>query len=201
MFLSLRKFALCCPRATLTRFYSIPVTRISRRKWGLEGIPRPRSILDDDDAPVDLSEDNDAVNGARPGTPPLHLREPPKKPTPALHQAHRETLKKNFPGGWNPPRKVSREAMQGIRQMHRLEPEKFSTPVLAEKFKISPEAVRRILKSKWEPSREKRVKIAERERNEKMEYLSSRRIAERTEARTLRESAYVGTKRDGFEFQ
>ncbi|KAG6884384.1 hypothetical protein C0993_011676 [Termitomyces sp. T159_Od127] len=197
---SLRKVSLCC-RATLVRLYSIPISHDSRRKWALEGLPRPRSILDDDDTPVDLSEDDDAVNGVRPNTPPLHLRQPPKKPTPREYKVHREVIKKNFPGGWNPPHKVSREAMEGIRQMHRLDPEKFSTPLLAEKFKISPEAVRRILKSRWEPSREKRLKLAERERTAKMEYFSLKRVRERMEARAARESADVGTDRDRLQFE
>ncbi|KAI0792386.1 hypothetical protein C8Q75DRAFT_692771, partial [Abortiporus biennis] len=67
---------------------------------------------------------------------------------------HRKTLKEAFPEGWNPPRKLSRDAMQGLRALHHHDPETFSTAVLAEKFKISPEAVRRILKSKWQPSKE-----------------------------------------------
>ncbi|KAG5351372.1 Putative neugrin-like protein [Termitomyces sp. J132] len=201
MFLSFYRFALCCPRASLTRFYSVQISYDSRRKWALQGLPRPRSILDDNDTPVDLSEDDDAVNGVRPNTPPLHLRQPPKKPTPHEYKVHREVIKKNFPAGWNPPHKVSREAMEGIRQMHRLDPEKFSTPILAEKFKISPEAVRRILKSRWEPPREKRLKLAERERAAKMEYFSLKRVRERMEARAARESADVGTDRDRLQFE
>jgi hypothetical protein len=38
--------------------------------------------------------------------------------------------------------------------MHASDPERFTTPVLAENFKVSPEAIRRILKSKWQPSPE-----------------------------------------------
>ncbi|EMD35540.1 hypothetical protein CERSUDRAFT_37972, partial [Gelatoporia subvermispora B] len=68
--------------------------------------------------------------------------------------AHRETIKKDFPEGWAPPRKLSREAMEGLRQMHKMDPEIYTTPVLAAKFRISPEAVRRVLKSKWQPSSE-----------------------------------------------
>ncbi|EJC99210.1 uncharacterized protein FOMMEDRAFT_34509, partial [Fomitiporia mediterranea MF3/22] len=67
---------------------------------------------------------------------------------------HRELMKKRFPEGWNPPRKLSREAMEGVRALHQHDPKTFSTPVLAERFRISPEAVRRILKSKWTPSKE-----------------------------------------------
>lgn len=47
---------------------------------------------------------------------------------------------------WAPGRKLSRAAMDGLRMLHAHDPEVFSTPVLANKFQISPEAVRRILK-------------------------------------------------------
>ncbi|PLW10017.1 hypothetical protein PCANC_04264 [Puccinia coronata f. sp. avenae] len=63
----------------------------------------------------------------------------------------KEALRRNFPDGWNPPKKISRPSMALLRTLHRSDPEQFSLPVLSEKFKISPEAVRRILKSKWEP--------------------------------------------------
>lgn len=39
--------------------------------------------------------------------------------------------------------------MEGVRQLHKSDPLKFTTPVLADHFKVSAEAVRRILKSKW----------------------------------------------------
>ncbi|KAF2199163.1 hypothetical protein GQ43DRAFT_339719, partial [Delitschia confertaspora ATCC 74209] len=55
---------------------------------------------------------------------------------------------------WNPRKKLSPDAMEGIRHLHRTQPEKFTTPILAEYFKVSPEAIRRILKSKWRPSDE-----------------------------------------------
>lgn len=193
--LSVRK----CHRNTLARFYSVAIPPEARQKWGLSGLPRPRSILDDDDKPVDLSEDNEIVNGVRPDTPPPHLRRPPEKPTPQEFKAHREVMRKDFPNGWDPPRKISREAMEGIRQMHRFDPGKFTTPVLAEKFKISPEAVRRVLKSRWEPPREKRLKIAERERAERSAYLKSKREQERAEAQQVAEARRV--RDDGLTFQ
>ncbi|KAJ7204652.1 hypothetical protein GGX14DRAFT_328027, partial [Mycena pura] len=119
-----------------------------------------RAILDDDETPVDLSEDNDAVNGVRPWT---HRRSPPLTPTRAAWHAHRKALKEDFPEGWNPPRKLSRDAMDGLRQLNRVDPETFTTPVLAERFRISPEAVRRILKSHWEPPRARRMQLLRRE--------------------------------------
>lgn len=55
---------------------------------------------------------------------------------------------------WNPRKKLSPDTMEGIRHLHQTQPEKFTTPVLAEHFKVSSEAIRRILKSKWRPSDE-----------------------------------------------
>jgi hypothetical protein len=173
-----------CRRHYLGSFY---VTSTSMQKWRLAGIPPPQSILENDDAPVDLSEDNEIVNGARPNTPLPHLRRPPDKPTPHEYKVHRATMQKNFPDGWSPPRKLSREAMEGLRELHRFDPEKFNTPVLAEKFKISPESVRRILKSKWAPSREKRISLAEKAREERSERIRLVRLTERIEVRRLAE--------------
>ncbi|KAJ7485459.1 hypothetical protein FB451DRAFT_984776, partial [Mycena latifolia] len=119
-----------------------------------------RAILDDDDTPVDLTEDSDAVDGRRPS--PVR-RAPSLEPTPAAWQAHRRALKDAFPAGWNPPRKLSRDAMDGLRQLHRVDPATFSTPVLAERFRVSPEAVRRILKSRWAPPPEVRTRLVKRE--------------------------------------
>jgi len=45
--------------------------------------------------------------------------------------------------------------MDGIRELHRIDPEKFTTPFLADRFRVSPEAIRRILKSKWVPEKRK----------------------------------------------
>lgn len=67
---------------------------------------------------------------------------------------HRESLKEKFPEGWNPPRRLSRGEMNTIRRLHALDPIQFSTPKLADQFKISVEAVRRILKSKFRTEEE-----------------------------------------------
>jgi len=73
-------------------------------------------------------------------------------------------MKANFPEGWAPPHKLSRAAMDGLRALHAHDPDSFSTPILAEKFRVSPEAVRRILKSKWQPTKEQGDRMLERER-------------------------------------
>lgn len=74
-----------------------------------------------------------------------------KKPTSTLEPwaIQKNALREKFPGGWQPRKKLSPDAMEGIRGLHEQDPNKYSTEVLAEQFKISPEAIRRILRSKW----------------------------------------------------
>ena len=76
----------------------------------------------------------------------------------------RSRLKEKFPEGWNPRKKLSPDAMDGIRGLHAQDPAKYSTPVLAEQFKVSPEAIRRILKSKWMSKQEPEKMDERRER-------------------------------------
>ncbi|KAI4739722.1 hypothetical protein E4T50_09844 [Aureobasidium sp. EXF-12298] len=63
---------------------------------------------------------------------------------------------------WNPRKRISPDALAGIRALHAKSPDTFSTAILAEHFKITPEAVRRILKSKWQPSEEEAEERRER---------------------------------------
>ena len=77
--------------------------------------------------------------------------------------------------------------MDALRQLHRAEPRQFPVPVLAERFKISPEAVRRILKSTWEPSIETRTAMAIRERAKRQEFVQERAAKEKAETRQVRE--------------
>jgi Neugrin len=78
-------------------------------------------------------------------------------PRPREHwQTQKAALKEKFgEQGWNPRKKLSPDTMEGIRALHEQFPEKYTTPVLAEQFKVSPEAIRRMLKSKWRASPEK----------------------------------------------
>lgn len=116
------------------------------------------------------------------------------KPTPVAARTHRERMKSRFPEGWSPPHKLSRQTMDGLRVLHMHDPETFSTPMLAEKFRISPEAVRRILRSKWEPSPEQRARLLRRELREKQAWIESKRAAEREEYKALG-GGRVGRKR------
>ncbi|KAK4228333.1 hypothetical protein QBC38DRAFT_475432 [Podospora fimiseda] len=66
----------------------------------------------------------------------------------------KEALKEKFPEGWNPRKRLSPDALSGIRALHAQFPEEYTTEKLSEKFEMSPEAIRRILRSKWEPTAE-----------------------------------------------
>lgn len=84
-----------------------------------------------------------------------HLRQDSEKPWSDREpwQAHKASLKAKFGSeGWNPRKKLSPDAMEGVRALHAQYPDQFTTAILANEFKVSPEAIRRILKSNWRPN-------------------------------------------------
>lgn len=87
---------------------------------------------------------------------------PTKKPKPELWQLQKAALQKKFKEGWNPPKKLSPDNMDMIRHLNSTKPEEWTTPALSEAFKVSPEAIRRILRSKWQPTEDGRKKRQER---------------------------------------
>jgi len=103
---------------------------------------------------------------------------PTSEPTPLLWAQHRASMKSKFPKGWAPPHKLSRAAMDGLRALHAHDPDTFTTSVLADKFRVSPEAVRRILKGKWQPTQEQHARLLARERRHRQERIRSRSAAE-----------------------
>lgn len=62
---------------------------------------------------------------------------------------------------WQPRKKLSREAMEGIRVLKEHSPE-LNAGDFAKMFKVSPESIRRILKSSWTPNEDELGKIADR---------------------------------------
>lgn len=66
----------------------------------------------------------------------------------------KQALKQKFPEGWRPPKRLSPDALEGIRVLHKQFPDMYTTEALADKFEVSPEAIRRILRAKWEPTAE-----------------------------------------------
>ncbi|KAK4162202.1 hypothetical protein QBC43DRAFT_321991 [Cladorrhinum sp. PSN259] len=94
-------------------------------------------------------EANDFVKKTR-----IKGREMPKAEYKEAWRTQKEALKEKFPEGWNPRKRLSPDALAGIRALHAQFPQEYSTEKLSEKFEISPEAVRRILKAKWQPAAE-----------------------------------------------
>ncbi|KAK0706406.1 hypothetical protein B0T26DRAFT_627341, partial [Lasiosphaeria miniovina] len=72
-------------------------------------------------------------------------------------RAQKERLKEKFPEGWNPRKKLSPDALAGIRALNAEFPDVYTTQELAKKFEQSPEAIRRILRSKWTPTAEEEI--------------------------------------------
>ena len=77
-------------------------------------------------------------------------------------QIDKEALAKKFPDGWNPPKRLSPDAITGIRALHAQMPERYTTEALSNEFGVTAEAIRRILKSKWSPSPEEETDRQER---------------------------------------
>ncbi|KAJ8123417.1 hypothetical protein ONZ43_g627 [Nemania bipapillata] len=77
-------------------------------------------------------------------------------------QAQKAALKEKFPEGWRPRKRLSPDALEGIRALHSQFPEQYTTQVLADTFQVSPEAIRRILRSRWRPNAEEEIDRQER---------------------------------------
>lgn len=156
---------------------------LSKRDWMSHTLKPPPSLKPHSDGTGQEPSSSFAEHERQP------IRHIPKKairkPTPAAARLHRERMKRSFPEGWSPPHKLSRQAMDGLRVLHAHDPETFSTPMLAERFRISPEAARRILRAKWEPSPEQRARLLRREMREKETWIEARRTAEREEYKEL----------------
>lgn len=76
---------------------------------------------------------------------------PDRQPAPYGHidAAQQSPPAERTPGRWEPTKKISIPAMQGLRALHQSDPKTFSHAVLSEKFGVSREAVARIIRSKF----------------------------------------------------
>jgi hypothetical protein len=83
---------------------------------------------------------------------------PPREPW----MVYKEKLKEKFPEGYQPLKRLSPDAIAGIRALHAQMPERYTSWALSQEFKVSPEAIRRILKSKWTPDSEEESDRAKR---------------------------------------
>ena len=158
------------------------------RDWGVVGrLSRPPALSGDDEPKPRPKQEEEEEGGGGGGKKAVRYQTdnytPGSDPTPSRWAQHRASLKEKFPDGWAPPHKLSRAAMDGLRALHAHDPDTFTTPVLADKFRISPEAVRRILRGKWQPTQEQRARLLERERRHRQDRIRLRRaqaIRERT---------------------
>lgn len=69
-------------------------------------------------------------------------------------QIDKDSRIKKYPEGWKPQKRLSPDAISGIRALHAQLPEEYHTRKLAETFQVSPEAISRILRTHWSPSSE-----------------------------------------------
>lgn len=58
---------------------------------------------------------------------------------------------------WRPKKLLRRDKMQELRQLHQDDPTTNSREVLSKRFGVSYEAVKRILKSKWQPLKSEEI--------------------------------------------
>ncbi|RDA91135.1 hypothetical protein CP533_0439 [Ophiocordyceps camponoti-saundersi (nom. inval.)] len=91
----------------------------------------------------------DDTSGAHDGAAPKFERRPKER-----WMLQKEALKAKFPEGWKPRKRLSPDALMGIRALHAQFPDVYTTPALSDRFKVSPEAIRRILKSNFRPTEE-----------------------------------------------
>ena len=102
-------------------------------------------------------------------------------------------MKRKFPDGFNPPRRLSREAMDAVRQLNETDPSVFTTAALANRFKVSPESIRRILKSRWKPPADKVNAEADRRAKDDAEYYAKQAETEVQEMDKLAEKWRSGS--------
>ena len=105
-------------------------------------------------------------------------------------QVQKIALTRKYPDGWSPMTKLSHEAQEGLRLLHAADPARFDISVLSRRFRISPESVRRILKSRWRPTEEEAQRKNERAR-----------AAHAAKRGTTREDEEMASLREGIDME
>ncbi|KAK4555526.1 Required for respiratory growth protein 9 mitochondrial [Recurvomyces mirabilis] len=81
--------------------------------------------------------------------------QPEPKPKKEPWQIQKRVAEQKFgETGWQPRKRLSPDTLEGIRALHASDSATYTTEMLSAHFKITPEAIRRILKSKWQPNDE-----------------------------------------------
>lgn len=129
----------------------------SRLNQGIHGLsyqPAHKSILSDTEEQTSHNQPSKKPQSSL-ATQNVQRDSPPLQPW----QVQKQALFEKFgSSGWRPRKRLAPDVLEIIRAMNSQCPEKYTTPVLAEQFKVSPEAIRRILKSKWRPNEEEQAK-------------------------------------------
>ncbi|CUM67211.1 uncharacterized protein PRCAT00004904001 [Priceomyces carsonii] len=105
-----------------------------------------------------------------------------------MWEKRQESLKKRY-GVWNPTRRLSRQQIQDVRDLKDQMPH-MKTIDLANLFRISPEAIRRVLKSKWVPSDKNEEDIIRRGQRRKLQN-KSRKLEASADNSSARASRYT----------
>lgn len=85
-------------------------------------------------------------------------------------------------GPWNPTKKLNRQRLQDMKNIAEMAPH-LRTIDLANMFKVSPEAVRRILKSQWVPNEVDEDKLVQRMERKRSQIREARQHQTRNEQR------------------
>ncbi|KAI9819447.1 MAG: Required for respiratory growth protein 9 mitochondrial [Thelocarpon impressellum] len=151
--------------ATRPGLSSTPLRQMQGRRFTSR--PPPRSYQSTvHDAIADLSPESidalaaeSTISPPHPSSQDLPARRPSAPPLPSRRsplpreawQVQKAALTSKF-AAWAPRKRLSPDALAGIRALHAQYPDTYTTPVLAAQFEVSAEAIRRILKSRWRPS-------------------------------------------------
>ena len=116
------------------------------------GAPRP-------DKPQ-FTDEIEVGSNVKPRTPGLTSSAPPS--TFSAGRSVKRDPNPEPPGPWAPTKRLSPDALDGVRTLHAQYPERFTPDVLAAEFSVTHEAIDRILKSKWKPDAEEQEERRER---------------------------------------
>lgn len=116
---------------------------------GMENNARPRPKP----RPVEAQPDSTKSKSETPHKNTTAIEMGSSRPAREPWQIQKAVAKRKFgETGWAPRKRLSPDSLNGIRALHAADPVAYSPKVLANQFSISPEAIQRILRSKWRPS-------------------------------------------------
>ena len=117
-------------------------------------VSKPRKAKAENKALVTTTTTSKKLNSLKPTIKPVETT-PVQSNKKEPWQSYKAALKEKFgEQAWSPRKRISPDALAGIRALRTNQPDVYTTDRLAEHFKMSPEAIRRILRSKWQPNEE-----------------------------------------------